>query len=176
MGVNFGGQPGDDDTVTESWTITETPVDHPDARLIMREYIAEIAGRYWGRPATEAEVDTALAEDPTDDLVAPTGTFLIARLPDATMTGCVGTRVEQPGLSVLKRMYVRPGHRGAGAGSRLVAAAEDAARALGATVMRLDTRDDLVEARALYARTGYTEVEPFNDDKYAEHWFSKNLT
>ncbi|WP_329071058.1 GNAT family N-acetyltransferase [Amycolatopsis sp. NBC_01480] len=162
--------------MNDSWTITETPIDHPDSRLIIREYIAEIAARYWGRPVTEAEVDMALTEDPIDDLVAPTGTFLIARMSDATMTGCVGTRVEQPGLGVLKRMYVRPGHRGNGAGALLVAAAEDAARALGATVMRLDTRDDLVEARALYARTGYTEVEPFNNDKYAEHWFSKNLT
>jgi GNAT superfamily N-acetyltransferase len=173
--VNIGGQPGDDEVVTERWAITETPVDHPDARLIMREYIAEIASRYWGRPVTEAEVDISLAEDPTDDLVAPTGVFLVGRLPDGTMTGCVGTRVSQPGLNVLKRMYVRPAYRGRGAGARLIAAAEEAARAFGATTMRLDTRDDLVEARALYARAGYAEVEPFNNDKYAEHWFSKNL-
>lgn len=46
---------------------------------------------------------------------------------------------------------------------------------LGARHMRLDTRHDLVEARALYARTGYAEVEPFNDDQYAEHWFAKSL-
>lgn len=41
--------------------------------------------------------------------------------------------------------------------------------------MVLDTRTDLVEARALYARLGYTETGPHNDDVHAEHWFRKNL-
>jgi hypothetical protein len=41
--------------------------------------------------------------------------------------------------------------------------------------MILDTRSDLVEARALYARLGYQETEPHNYDPYAEHWFAKNL-
>ncbi|MFI5605990.1 GNAT family N-acetyltransferase [Amycolatopsis sp. NPDC051903] len=158
-----------------TWTIEVTPVHHPDARAILREYLTDIAGRYWGRPATESEIDEALAEQQSDDLVAPTGAFLIARLPDGTMTGCAGTRVVRPGLNELTRVYVRPAHRGRGGGAKLVAAAEDAARTLGAEVMRLDTRTDLVEARALYARTGYAEVERFNDDKYAEHWFAKNL-
>ncbi|WP_420877320.1 hypothetical protein [Streptomyces neyagawaensis] len=39
----------------------------------------------------------------------------------------------------------------------------------------LDTRADLVEARALYARLGYEESEPHNDDPYADHWFTKRL-
>lgn len=41
--------------------------------------------------------------------------------------------------------------------------------------MRLDTRGDLTEARALYGRLGYHEVESFNDEPYAEHWFEKAL-
>jgi hypothetical protein len=41
--------------------------------------------------------------------------------------------------------------------------------------MVLDTRSDLVEARALYARLGYAETEPHNDAPYAEHWFGKSL-
>ncbi|NYV79008.1 GNAT family N-acetyltransferase, partial [Streptomyces sp. UH6] len=39
----------------------------------------------------------------------------------------------------------------------------------------LDTRSDLVEARALYARLGYRETPPHNDGVYAEHWFAKDL-
>ncbi|MGW4275054.1 GNAT family N-acetyltransferase, partial [Streptomyces seoulensis] len=57
----------------------------------------------------------------------------------------------------------------------LVGAAEDAARALGARRIVLDTRGDLVEARALYTRLGYAETAPHNDDRYAEHWFAKSL-
>jgi hypothetical protein len=33
-----------------------------------------------------------------------------------------------------------------------------------------------VEARSLYARHGYAETEPHNDDIYADHWFTKKLT
>jgi hypothetical protein len=36
--------------------------------------------------------------------------------------------------------------------------------------LRLDTRQDLVEARVLYARHGFREVEPFNTGRYADHW------
>ncbi len=67
------------------------------------------------------------------------------------------------------------GMRGRGGAPRLVKAAEDAARARGAEVMILDTRTDLVEARALYARLGYAETERHNDDRYAEHWFRRSL-
>ncbi|MFE0515827.1 GNAT family N-acetyltransferase, partial [Streptomyces sp. NPDC058964] len=73
------------------------------------------------------------------------------------------------------RVVVYEALRGKGAAALLVGAAEDAARDLGATRIVLDTRSDLVEARALYARLGYRETEPHNDDKYAEHWFSKRL-
>ncbi|MER7184735.1 GNAT family N-acetyltransferase, partial [Streptomyces hyaluromycini] len=62
-----------------------------------------------------------------------------------------------------------------GGAALLVTAAEDAARALGAARILLDTRTDLVEARALYARLGYTETGPHNDDVYAGHWFRKEL-
>jgi ribosomal protein S18 acetylase RimI-like enzyme len=41
--------------------------------------------------------------------------------------------------------------------------------------MRLDTRDDLVEARRLYARQGFREVAAFNEEPYADHWFEKKL-
>jgi GNAT superfamily N-acetyltransferase len=66
--------------------------------------------------------------------------------------------------------------RGKGGGAVLLGAAEAAARALGAGRLILDTRGDLVEARALYARHGYAETEAYNDDVYAEHWFAKRLT
>jgi hypothetical protein len=51
-----------------------------------------------------------------------------------------------------------------------------AAEEHGLHTVRLDTRDDLVEARRLYARLGYREVDAFNDGPYAEHWFRKDLT
>ncbi len=52
----------------------------------------------------------------------------------------------------------------------------EAARTLGARRIVLDTRHDLVEARALYARLGYLETPPHNDRAYAERWFAKQLS
>ena len=43
------------------------------------------------------------------------------------------------------------------------------------TRLRLDTREDLVEAQALYAAEGWVEVEPFNDDEFANRFFEKVL-
>jgi GNAT superfamily N-acetyltransferase len=157
------------------WAITPTPVDHPDAAEVLRRYFTDIVGRYYGRPATESEVDSAMAGEPSTDLAPPTGLFLVARR-DRTVAGCVGLRVVDSETSELTRMFVHPDWRRRRGGSQLIAAAEEAALGLGATVMHLDTRHDLVEARALYAHHGYVEVEPFSDSPYADHWFEKKLS
>nr|AXL05384.1 ribosomal protein S18 acetylase RimI [uncultured bacterium] len=157
-----------------NWKITQIDVAHPDAVAIMRAYMDEVASRYYGRPVSEAELDGYVAEAPGTDLVPPTGAFLVGRFAGA-VAGCAGTRVVAPGISELTKVFVKPAHRGTGGAPALVAAAEEAARRLGSRLMRLDTRHDLVEARALYAKVGYAEVEPFNDGRFAEHWFAKDL-
>lgn len=155
-------------------TITRLPVGHPDAVVVLREYFDDVASRYYGRQATAEEIDSALAEDPSDDLDPPTGLFLVARESGAVV-GCAGVRVIDATTAELTRMYVRAQARGRGWGAGLLAAAEDAAHRAGARVMRLDTRSDLVEARALYARHGYQEVKPYAERLYADHWYEKKF-
>ncbi len=75
----------------------------------------------------------------------------------------------------LTRVYVRPSRRGTGGGARLLAAVEEAARSLGARRIVLDTRLDLVEARALYTRHGYREIPAYGNSPYAEVWYGKDL-
>ncbi|MER7083456.1 GNAT family N-acetyltransferase [Saccharopolyspora kobensis] len=157
-----------------TWRIEPTAVDRPDVLGLLREYTDEMASRYYGRPATDAEVDEAIAEDPNAGLHPPTGVFLVARA-QAELVGCVGIRELEPGIAELKRMYIRPQVRGRGAAARLLAEVEQHAQQLGYRAIRLDTRSDLVEARRLYARHGYQEVPAFNDGPYAEHWFEKAL-
>jgi GNAT superfamily N-acetyltransferase len=153
-----------------SWTVQPEPVDSPTAVAVIRTYLADIIGRYYGRPATPAEVDQAIADDPTDDLAR----FFVGRH-DGEVRGCVGFRLVDRETAEMKRMFVDPAARGTGGGAALLAAVEGAAVSFGAAAIRLDTRTDLVEARALYARHGYREVPAFNDDRYAEHWFEKRL-
>jgi GNAT superfamily N-acetyltransferase len=149
------------------WVITPEPIGTTD---LLREYITDVASRYYGRPATEAEVDAALAESPSDDLAR----FLVGRY-DGVPSGCAGLRLIGHGTAELTRVFVHPRARRTGGGHALLAAAEDAALDLGARVMRLDTRRDLVEARALYAAHGYAEIPAYSSGPYADHWYEKRL-
>ncbi|MEU4804775.1 GNAT family N-acetyltransferase [Actinosynnema sp. NPDC023587] len=153
-----------------TWTVHPVPVDSAEARALVRSYLEDIIGRYYGRPAVAGEVDQALADDPADDLVA----FFVGRL-DGRSLGCAGFRMVDSETAELKRVFVHSDARGRGGGAALLTAVEEAAVSTGASSIRLDTRSDLVEARKLYERHGYCEVAPFSDDRYAEHWFAKRL-
>jgi len=43
------------------------------------------------------------------------------------------------------------------------------------TVIRLETNRTLREAISLYRQSGYVEVDAFNAEPYAHHWFEKRL-
>ncbi|MEU5964558.1 GNAT family N-acetyltransferase [Micromonospora parva] len=161
-------------TARPTWTTTAARPDQPDAALLLREYMTEMVVRYHRRPALPGEVDAALAEMPSDDLTAPSGLLLLARHGDE-LAGCAGLRWQR-GWAELTRVFVRTEHRGAGGGAALLAAVEERARAAGAERIRLDTRHDLVEARALYARHGYAEIPAYSRGPYADHWFEKRLS
>jgi hypothetical protein len=42
-------------------------------------------------------------------------------------------------------------------------------------VIRLETNAALPEAVAMYRSSGYREVDAFNAEPYADHWFEKDL-
>ncbi|MFG2623955.1 GNAT family N-acetyltransferase [Streptomyces sp. NPDC048473] len=157
-----------------TWTMAPEPVDSPDAALLRRNYYDEVASRYWGRPATAGEIDEGLTDDGADRLLPPTGEFVVGRF-EGKPAACAGLMVVDADIAELTRVYVRPEYRGTGGGGLLLAAVESAARAFGIRTVRLDTRNDLVEARGLYAKYGYREVPAFHRRQYAEHWFAKEL-
>lgn len=115
-----------------------------------------------------------MRDDPSDDLTPPTGFFVLA-VSDGEPVGCGGIRFKSDGIAELTRVWVAPSVRRRGLASHIVTHLEQKARKYGRTRMRLDTRQDLTEARALYTRLGYREVAPFNDEPYADHWFEKRL-
>ncbi|WP_424213956.1 GNAT family N-acetyltransferase [Streptomyces sp. BI20] len=156
------------------WSIAAEDVHGAVAITLRGAYYAEVASRYWHRQITAAELAEGMAE-PVDDLIPPVGTFLVGRL-EGTPMACAGVRMLDADTAELTRVYVAPAARGTGGGSALLTRVEDSARALGATRVRLDTRTDLVEARALYARHGYEEIPAYNDSPYAQHFFEKHLS
>lgn len=158
-----------------TWTLTTEPFDTPDAARLRRDYYDEVASRYWKRPATEAELDEGLTDDGADRLAPPTGRFLVGRYAGKPAS-CVGVFLDPATATAeLTRVFVRPAYRRTGGGGLLMAAVEEAAREAGMRVIRLDTRSDLVEARTLYAKYGYTEIPAYNGGPYAEHWLAKEL-
>ncbi|GGX52397.1 GNAT family N-acetyltransferase [Streptomyces minutiscleroticus] len=167
---------------TRSWTVAAEAHDSPAATALWRAYYTEVSDRWYrlheGRATDPAELERGIAAESGDDLAPPGGVLLVARY-GGEPGGTAGVRLRTGGTGrvegELKRVFVREELRGRGGGAALLAAAEEAARALGAVRLVLDTRHDLVEARALYARHGYVETEPHNDDVYAEHWFAKDL-
>ena len=171
-----------------SWTVAPRPVADPVAATLLREYMTDVADRYYrlheGRDATHEEVERALREMPSDDLAPPDGVLLVARH-NGDVAGCAGlrrregrpreSRTGEGHTGELKRVFLRPGKRGLGGGAALLSAVESAAGRLGVVRIVLDTRRDLVEARALYARHGYRDVPAFSEGPYAEVWMAKDL-
>ncbi len=162
-----------------TWTVAPEPYDSPVAAALWRAYYTEVSDRWYllheGRRTDPAELEREIAAQPGTDLAPPRGRLLVARY-GGEAAGTAGVRLLDAATAELTRVFLYERMRGRGGAALLVQAAEDAARALGASRMVLDTRGDLVEARALYGRLGYTETEPHNDEPYAEHWFAKRLS
>ncbi|GLX48495.1 N-acetyltransferase [Streptomyces hygroscopicus subsp. hygroscopicus] len=160
------------------WTISPEAPDSPVAAALWRAYYTEVSDRWYllheGHRTEPAELEREIAATTGAELTPPTGRLLVGRY-GGEAAGSAGVRLLDRGTAELTRVYVAEGMRGTGGAALLVAAAEEAARALGARRLVLDTRGDLVEARALYARLGYTETGPHNSAEYAEHWFRKEL-
>jgi GNAT superfamily N-acetyltransferase len=142
-----------------------------EARRVLWAYFDDVASRYYGRPATEGEIAAAMRED----LTPPRGLLLVAQEREDVL-GCAGLRLLPGHVAEITRVFVLPAARGQGVGSLLLDCLEDHARRHQMSVLRLDTRRDLVEARRLYARHGYREVAPFSSGPYADSWFAKTLS
>ncbi|MGH2586829.1 MAG: GNAT family N-acetyltransferase, partial [Dehalococcoidia bacterium] len=89
--------------------------------------------------------------------------------------GCGALKFHKDQPTEIKRMWVAESARGLGVGRRLLAELEAHAVANGANVVRLETNKTLVEAISMYRSAGYVEVDAFNDEPYAHHWFEKQL-
>ncbi|PFG35593.1 acetyltransferase (GNAT) family protein [Flavimobilis soli] len=155
-------------------TIEVVDPSSPVAAQIVRAYMADVASRYYGRPATTAEIDKALLDEPFDDLAGPSGVLLVA-LRDGEPVACAGARFVDD-TAELTKVFTTASARGSGLARRLVATLEQMFAERGLRTVRLDTRSDLVEACALYESIGYRRVEPFNDEPYSDRWYAKRLT
>jgi ribosomal protein S18 acetylase RimI-like enzyme len=142
---------------------------HHDAQHCLREYFAELDRRF----ETGFEPSLSLPAD-LDEMRPPAGLFLVACLRGEPV-GCGALKFHATEPTELKRMWVAPTARGLGVGRRLLTELEARATSRGSRVVRLETNRSLTGAIALYRSAGYHDVDAFNDEHYAHHWFEKTL-
>ncbi len=139
------------------------------ARWCFEQYFTELNERF------ESGFDPSLSlSADARELTAPEGALIIARLHDNPI-GCVALKFHKNSPAELKRMWVSPSARGLRVGRRLIDEVEKHARQAGVRAIRLETNRTLREAIALYRQSGYVEVDAFNSEPYAHHWFEKKL-
>jgi DNA-binding MarR family transcriptional regulator/N-acetylglutamate synthase-like GNAT family acetyltransferase len=141
----------------------------PAAGYCLGEYYAELGSRFDGG----FDETVSLAATP-EQLRLPAGLFVVAFLHGEPVgSGALKFHGRRP--AELKRMWVAPQARGLGLGRRLLVELERLAADHGVRTLRLETNKSLVEAIALYRSSGWREVDAFNDERYAHHWFEKRL-
>jgi GNAT superfamily N-acetyltransferase len=159
-------QSGEDDGVK----IEPVSAGSVEARVLVALYVDEIAAAF----PDGFDPAASVSADP-DELTPPRGIFLVVRADDGNPVGCGAVKLLDPQTAEIKRMWLAPEARGQGLGTKLLDALEAAARDLGATQGRLDTRDVLDAAMTLYRKAGWEEIPAYNDNVYATHWFGKTL-
>jgi GNAT superfamily N-acetyltransferase len=124
--------------------------DLDEIRLMLREYAAWL------------EVDLCFQNFEQElaglpgEYAPPRGRLLIA-----DGASCVALRAIDAETCEMKRLYVRPEHRGSGLGRQLIAAIIEEARGIGYRRMRLDTMPKMDSAQRLYASFGFRDIEAY---------------
>ncbi|MER6478988.1 GNAT family N-acetyltransferase [Streptomyces filamentosus] len=157
-----------------TWNFSPERVDTTDATALRRDYFGDVAGRYFGRVLAEDEYDQEMIDEGLELLAPPAGQFLVGRY-GGKPAACGGLVLLDAERAELTRVFVRHAFRGLGGADLLMDGLERSARELGARRVVLNTRLDLVEARALYTRHGYGEIPAYCTGPYMEIWYGKEL-
>lgn len=138
------------------------PAGTGEAAELVSAMVAEMAELYDGLDLEAPDMPRA---GPAE-LGPPGGVFLVGYRGGAPVCGG-GIKRLPDGACEIKRMYVVPHARRSGVARALLGALEDAARALGYRVARLDTGSRQPHAQALYEASGYRRVGNFNGNPAA---------
>lgn len=127
-----------------------------------RALFAEYAGSL-GVDLCFQSFEQELAELP-GSYASPRGALAIAQV-NGESAGCCALRPmdssDYANACEMKRLYVRPIHRGTGVGRLLAESIVEQARLLGYDHILLDTLSDMEAARALYEDLGFEEIPPY---------------
>lgn len=136
-------------------TIRRVEPDDSDAFALWDEQRADLARRY--------DAPDLVLETRFDTLVASLVGYAEHGEPVATIVLRWSPYPTGEGSLELKRLWVRPAHRGHGHSKVMMGAAESIARRAGATRIVLETGTEQPEALALYDRLGYSRIPAYGE-------------
>ncbi|MCR9256708.1 MAG: GNAT family N-acetyltransferase [Alphaproteobacteria bacterium] len=140
-----------------------------EARWCVGQYFEELSRRFGN--GFDPSVSNPADEK---DLVPPAGYFVLAHI-DGDPVGCGALKRVDSETAEIKRMWTSDTARRRGVARKILRKLETLAEEAGFTTLHLETNETLREAQALYRNEGYREVDAFNDEPYAHHWFEKRL-
>src|SRR4051794_1376818 len=150
--------------------LREVDPESADAQRCLRAYVTELNRRAPDRGFDPRKGATAEPHE----VRPPNGAFVVVYLRGEAV-GCGAVKHHPGAVTDVKRMWLAESARGLGLGRRLLERLEGLAREHGSTEAHIETSDVLPEAVALYRSAGYVEVPAFNDEPFADRWFSKPL-
>ena len=145
--------------------------DRTPARDLLAAMEAEIFDQYDGLDLNDPSMPAA----GVSEFSPPGGGYLVGYLHGEPVAGGRFKDLHAEGACEIKRMYVAPSARGRGLGVALLSALEDAARAAGYRVVRLDTGPRQPKVAQMYREAGYREIDNFNANPLATFFGEKVL-
>jgi ribosomal protein S18 acetylase RimI-like enzyme len=153
---------------------------HPTNQLSVRRATSQESCAAWAIVEEYYGVAGVVARDAKDDFERiyfgdGAGVWL-ATIANAVL-GCVALRplAKFASSGEVKRLYVRPGHRGLGIAKALYESLEKSARERGYEWLYLDTTDDMLAAQRFYGALGYELTMRYNDNPQATIFMRKDL-
>jgi GNAT superfamily N-acetyltransferase len=138
-----------------SITIEETRPDSPHAVELLSELDSDLQQHFYPPQSRHAySVEKLLREGVN---------FFIASYNDQ-LAGCGGIKLYED-YGEIKRMYVRPSHRGRGLGKAILNTLSEFAKERGIGILRLETGIYQTEAIGLYDAYGFQRCAPFGEYK-----------
>lgn len=153
----------------------DLPGDLPRVRALWLEYLG------WGNDELEARFGFRMPVAPVVDhdlatiarFQPPDGRLVLAFDGEAAF-GIAALRRIGPRTAEIKRMYVRPSHRGSGTGRAMLERLLDGAASAGYARVRLDSAEFMTAAHGLYRSAGFVDIEPYAESEipgeHRRHW------
>lgn len=163
------------------FTITQAqPADASAIQNLLHEYLEWANRKNTDLIQISFDVDVLLQKnmDELSHYMPPAGCLFLARV-DGVPVGCVFMHRLAQNIGEVKRMYVQPAFRKQGIGSALIDAIITECRAMGITLLRLDSQRFMTDAHALYRSRGFEETAPYGGaeipKQFQQHWLFMEL-